>query len=422
MEFEKSMLKVPLDNLQRDLKASAKIVDKEVATLAKALDALAKKTDTNESTTVTSLDKVIGRLKDLKNKLGESALSERASMDVLSDRVRFLEDGLTYHVLFRNNQDLSKYLQLRGRPLDAGNLPDYSARRQHLQHQRVNRVMVEYLLRKGYFDTATRLASESSISSLVDMDAFMASQRVISELRSGSCDAALEWAIEHRPRLKQANSVLEFQLRLQQFIELAKSNQVDQAVTHARENLMPFADTQMPAIQSALGLLPYSRKLADPDSSQAFLSSSSAVQRYAALVSPARWEYLVELFDRDHCALLSLSATSPFETLMTAGLASLKTPKCYSTDDKNPNCPICSSGLSAMAQTVPQPRHNHSVLVCRISGTIMDEHNPPLVLPNGQVYSTQALQAMASRNNGKIRDPFTGDQFDLEHTKKLFIT
>ena len=37
--------------------------------------------------------------------------------------------------------------------------------------------------------------------------------------------------------------------------------------------------------------------------------------------------------------------------------------------------------------TVPSTHKVVSSLICRISGEVMDEHNPPVSLPNGQVYS-----------------------------------
>lgn len=32
----------------------------------------------------------------------------------------------------------------------------------------------------------------------------------------------------------------------------------------------------------------------------------------------------------------------------------------------------------------------------------MDEHNPPMILPNGNAYSEKALKEMAERNGGKV--------------------
>ena len=51
----------------------------------------------------------------------------------------------------------------------------------------------------------------------------------------------------------------------------------------------------------------------------------------------------------------------------------------------------------------------------------MDEHNPPLALPNGHVYSKNTLRAMAARNGGLVTCPRTGESFKLTDCRKAFI-
>jgi len=52
----------------------------------------------------------------------------------------------------------------------------------------------------------------------------------------------------------------------------------------------------------------------------------------------------------------------------------------------------------------------------------MNENNPPMVLPNGFVYSEAALQSMAVANNGFITCPRSGDVFKLSQLKKVFVS
>lgn len=57
-------------------------------------------------------------------------------------------------------------------------------------------------------------------------------------------------------------------------------------------------------------------------------------------------------------------------------------------ESKNTDCPVCdSAGLGQLAREVPWSHHINSTLVCQITGTIMNENDPPMVLPNGRVYS-----------------------------------
>lgn len=62
--------------------------------------------------------------------------------------------------------------------------------------------------------------------------------------------------------------------------------------------------------------------------------------------------------------------------------------QCYKEDgsSKNPDCPVCSKSLNKLAQPLPMAHCANSRLVCKISGDVMNENNPPMMLPNGYVY------------------------------------
>lgn len=52
----------------------------------------------------------------------------------------------------------------------------------------------------------------------------------------------------------------------------------------------------------------------------------------------------------------------------------------------------------------------------------MNEHNPPMALPNGLVYSQEAIQEIARQNGGKIVCPKTRDVFTMSQAKKMFVS
>lgn len=65
-------------------------------------------------------------------------------------------------------------------------------------------------------------------------------------------------------------------------------------------------------------------------------------------------------------------------------------------DARNANCPVCDTqALGQLAREVPWSQHANSTLVCRISGKVMDENDPPLCLPNGRVYSRTVSRGRA---------------------------
>ena len=69
-----------------------------------------------------------------------------------------------------------------------------------------------------------------------------------------------------------------------------------------------------------------------------------------------------------------------------------------------------------LAQGLPWSKHVHSKLVCALTREIMNEHNPPMVLPNGAVYSQKAIQQLASAK-GVFMCPNTGVHLATSHVE-----
>ena len=61
-----------------------------------------------------------------------------------------------------------------------------------------------------------------------------------------------------------------------------------------------------------------------------------------------------------------------------------------------------------LAEQLPWSKHVHSKLICAITHDLMNEHNPPMVLPNGAVYSQKAVIITAAKNHGIFTCPKTG--------------
>lgn len=57
-----------------------------------------------------------------------------------------------------------------------------------------------------------------------------------------------------------------------------------------------------------------------------------------------------------------------------------------------------------------------------VTRKIMDEDNPPMVLPNGFVYSARAMEAMAAETGGKVSCLRTGQgPYDFSELQKAFL-
>lgn len=123
---------------------------------------------------------------------------------------------------------------------------------------RLNRLLVDYLLRKGYTTSARDFAAATKISDLVDVDAFVSCAKVEKSLLEGRTNEALAWCAENRQNLKKMGSSLEFELRLQQYIEMVRTGQPAkflEAAAHASKYLSGHSEPGR-AVQAA-ALLAY---------------------------------------------------------------------------------------------------------------------------------------------------------------------
>jgi len=146
---------------------------------------------------------------------------------------------------------------------------------------------------------------------------------------------------------------------------------------------------------------------------------------YHHLFSEARWHALQHKFQAELLQLYALPASSSLKTALAAGLMAMKTPFCTndkSSDHHSSRCPICISPvLLALSQPLPPTNPSTSRLVCALSGAVMDEHNPPLVLPNGMVYSRKSLMDMAQARNGRVLCPRTNTEYLLTECRQAYI-
>lgn len=68
---------------------------------------------------------------------------------------------------------------------------------------------------------------------------------------------------------------------------------------------------------------------------------------------------------------------------------------CYQ-DDCTKEDPLSQDSFRKLALPLPYSKQHHSKLVCYITKELMDTENPPMVLPNGYVYSTKVCIILMS--------------------------
>ena len=68
---------------------------------------------------------------------------------------------------------------------------------------RLDRLLVDYLLRYGYKDSATALSKEKGIEDLVDVETFIQMSRIRESLQNGRVTEALSWCTENKKELRR---------------------------------------------------------------------------------------------------------------------------------------------------------------------------------------------------------------------------
>lgn len=69
---------------------------------------------------------------------------------------------------------------------------------------RLDRLLVDYMLRSGHVESAKALAREKDIEDLVDLSVFAQCQRIADSLRHGETKDALQWCGENKAALKKS--------------------------------------------------------------------------------------------------------------------------------------------------------------------------------------------------------------------------
>eukprot|EP01117_Protostelium_nocturnum_P018610 TRINITY_DN7822_c0_g1_i2.p1 TRINITY_DN7822_c0_g1~~TRINITY_DN7822_c0_g1_i2.p1 ORF type:complete len:387 (-),score=116.72 TRINITY_DN7822_c0_g1_i2:87-1247(-) len=385
MELEQALFKTPFENLNRNFRRSQKGVEKEISNVLKELNDIENRGNSlSKREAFDQLDQLSNKLKSLKRKLDEYKSDEDVQLQRFKARI----------------DHLNRFGDVNFKEID-------EARSKEWHKIRMDRILIDYLLRNEYYDTAELLAKESNISELVDIDVFKNAQKISDNLNQRECKEALKWCSENRSKLRKNNSNLEFSLRMQEFIELVRDDKSMEAIQHAQTHFTPLLSTNLDEIQTAMSALAFNQDTKD--------------QRFSHLFGFQKWDDLVLQFRKEYYQLFGISDVCLLDLNLQSGLSTLKTHFCQE-GNTNLDCPVCAPKLvKTLAEEIPPALHVHSKLICRITGKLMDDENPPLVMPNGNAYSRQAMQEMANTSEGRVIDPETGEEFQFSDLKRLYI-
>ena len=256
MLLDQPLLRLPHELLRKNLKAAQRNIELTSKNLQKDVQTAASAAAGQKPTqTFASLEATLAKAQSLKRKLEALHAEEQQIHRQQRARGRGRRDRIL------RLQQLHEIPSLADVKYDKWS------------HTRLDRLLVDYLLRQGYTQSAKELAAEKDVNDLVDIEVFEECGRIEHSLHSGRTQECLAWCSENKQALKKINSKLELELRLQQCIELARSGKQVDAIFHARKFL---ASDQDPAFGlKAAGLLAHPADTpVEPYQASAFLHSS----------------------------------------------------------------------------------------------------------------------------------------------------
>jgi len=382
ISVEHPFIRVPYECILQTFRVGKKTVEKEISSLYTQLNGLKTKKGISKDQLLNTLDGYLRKIEALKIKLNEYRDEELKLYAKLNKRLTHLKKVESSATAEKSNQ--INYHRIR-----------------------LDRIIVDYLLRQGFYECATQLVDESNIEDFVDIDIFLTANKIVLSLEARSCTEALAWCATNKSKLTKNKSNLEFKLRIQEFLELVKQNMYQEAIGYAKKYFPIYSEEHLHEIQEAMLMLAIGK---------------TSLDKAQTMMSDDRWNDLIELFKFENFQLYSFTAEPMMNIILQSGLAVMKTQLCEDTDMHLDECPICSTDeFQKIIEDLPYAHNQHSSLVCHISGEIMDEHNPPNMLPNGYAYSERALLEMAEKDDGNITCPQTGEVYKVKELRKVYI-
>lgn len=175
--LEQPLLRLPHELLKKNLKSAQRAIEpinKQTTTL------ITNSASQSPADTLASLDATLAKAQNLKRKLEALHTEEQALHTQQKARIRHLEALHEIH-----------------------GVGDVAFER--WSHVRLDRLLVDYLLRQGFGESARQLVEEKGLGELVDVGVFEEAGRIEACLRQGEVKEALAWCGENRNALKKMN-------------------------------------------------------------------------------------------------------------------------------------------------------------------------------------------------------------------------
>lgn len=383
-KFESSFIRVPLEQFRRAFRLEMKIAEKDLP----ALEALFKK-HLSSGPGGHVPEHVVKALRErsraLQTKMREYRGESVKFRERFLNRMRWVEEQA-----------------------NSGNYRTWS-------RGRLIRLIGDFLIRTGDIEIVREMGKWKP-ELLEDFDLELEAMRteIRNSLKQQNLAVCLQWCADHRNNLKRIGSDLEFRLRRQEFIELLRSGDLGSALKSSQKHFPAWLETNYKEIREILALICWL-----PFLGKEINWRNGLMQKYEDFMGAGQWRRLEEQFEMDFVAVYQIDQSSQLFKIVRTGLSCLKTRKCGHSGEYS-ECPACSGPLKQVARELPLGHFETTKIRCRITGKLMTADDPPMALPNGQVYSESGLKQLTDGGT-VLKCPVTQQTFLITEARKCFF-
>ncbi len=463
MSLARDILFPNIEKINESFKDEFKSTEKEVGLICKAIVDLNKKAQDNPQANpvkaIAALNSLLERLKKLRNKVKSTHERNSELLSLFSQRVKFLAD---YDEDDENENDLSltssssHSLSSKKRLRPNDNQVSLSPFVKPKSSMELYIMITSHLIRNGRIETAKQLVkSEPLLERLIDLEELISIAEIYNSLRiRNEATKALAWCQSNNAKLKKNKSTLECNLHLRCFFDIIDRHCTPvleggsmpsipfEALNYAQKYLSNHADENYHQIKRAMMALidPFGGDLDNDKNlvSWARLANQFRIESESLIgLDPLKSSFLIHVivglsaFKTRVCKRPQADLTASFHQQPSSS-SPYHQPGYDKTRMKSLitatiTCPVCDDTFSStLIKNTPCVHHAHSTFICRISGEVMDENNPPMVLPNGQVYSKNTIQRLSSdpssdSSSALITCPITGSVYPMSKARRAYL-
>lgn len=178
--LEHSTLKVPYETLNKQYRNVQKAIDRDCSGLSQticAAEKVTKSAELNRADLLNSLSSVCDKLRAIKKRSVDLRNEEKDLLKLVKKRIDHLKDHEVPNVIV--NKSFKKL--------------------------RFDRMLIDYFLRTGFYQSAQLLATKSNIHDMTNIEIFLVEKEIVESLRNKETSKCLAWCNENKSKLKKIN-------------------------------------------------------------------------------------------------------------------------------------------------------------------------------------------------------------------------